>query len=62
METVLTILVFAALVITIGILLLGLVSMARGSEKSNLLMRARVISQFVTIALVVALLLVKASS
>ncbi len=62
MLTTLTVLVSISFVITLGILIAGLITMARGGEKSNLLMRLRVVFQFVTIALVIALILVKTNT
>lgn len=53
--TFLNILIGIALVVTLGILFTGLISMARGGEfnekNANKLMRMRVIAQFVTIIL-----------
>lgn len=53
----LKILIIIGVVITIGILFAGVTSMGRGGKdnqkKGNFLMRARVISQFVTVLLIV---------
>jgi hypothetical protein len=62
MLTTLTVLVSVSFVITLGILIAGLITMARGSERSNLLMRFRVLFQFITIVLVIVLILVKTNS
>ena len=62
MNSVLGILVVIGLVVTLGILLVGVFGMAQGGEFNrkygNLLMRARVISQFAVVILLLALFLI----
>lgn len=56
------ILVIVGLAITLGILLVGVFGMAQGGEFNrkygNLLMRARVVSQFAVVILLLALFLI----
>ena len=59
MVTVLTVLLVVSLFITLGILIAGLIIMARGGQQSNLFMRLRIIFQLITIALVVVLVILK---
>ena len=59
MKTVLMFLVGAAMLATLGVLLAGLLGLARGAsgESSNRLMRYRIIAQAVALALFAVLLL-----
>jgi hypothetical protein len=57
MSAVLPVLIIIALLATLGVLLFGVFSMARGGE-SNKLMRLRVICQFVAIMLIALLMLI----
>jgi hypothetical protein len=56
------VLIVIALLATLGVLLFGVITMARGGDfnakYSNKLMRARVICQFVAIALIVIFMLI----
>ncbi|TQF76501.1 twin transmembrane helix small protein [Elioraea sp. Yellowstone] len=58
MKTVLTILVVAAMLATLGVLLAGVVGLARGADpaRSNALMRWRVLLQFTALALLFLLM------
>ena len=59
MTTVLTVLVILAMIATVGMLLAGLVSVARGSPdpaRSNRLMRYRVVFQGVAVLLFIGLI------
>jgi hypothetical protein len=62
MSAVLPVLIIIALLATLGVLLFGVFSMARGGEfnakYSNKLMRLRVICQFVAIMLIALLMLI----
>lgn len=62
MSGIFPILILIALLATVGVLIAGIVVMARGGEfnakYSNKLMRARVICQFLAIALIALLALV----
>ena len=53
---ILAIMIFVALFFTLGVLLIGVIGMAKGGEfnrkHANKLMRLRVISQFVTLGLI----------
>jgi hypothetical protein len=62
LQTFFSILVMIFLVVTLGILAAGLISMARGSESSNRFMRFRVMSQAITVGLFVIWALLKAYS
>ena len=59
-------LVIIALLATLGVLLFGVITMARGGEfnakHSNKLMRARVVFQFVAIALIAIYMLLSGKS
>ena len=61
MSAVLPVLIVIALLATLGVLLFGVISMARGGEfnakYSNKLMRLRVICQFVAVMLIALLML-----
>jgi hypothetical protein len=58
MQTVLIILVAAAMLATLGVLLAGVVGLARGADpaRSNVLMRWRVLLQFTALALLFLLM------
>lgn len=58
MQTVLIILVATAMLATLGVLLAGVVGLARGADpaRSNLLMRWRVLLQFTALALLFLLM------
>lgn len=62
MQSLLGVLVVVGLVVTLGILLIGVFGMAQGGafnqKYGNLLMRARVISQFAVVVLLFALFLI----
>jgi hypothetical protein len=62
MSAILPILIVIALLATLGVLLFGVITMARGGDfnakYSNKLMRARVICQFVVVALIVIFMLI----
>lgn len=65
MITILTVLVAVAMLGTLGVLLAGMLGLARGqggSMQSNRLMRWRVILQFVAVALFVVLMTLLKSS
>lgn len=62
MQTILLTLVIISVVLTIGIMLAGAATMTKkepDSRKSNKMMRARVISQFVTVILIVLYVLAR---
>ena len=62
----LTILIFIALAVTLGVLFTGLISMGRtgadAAKRSNKLMRMRVIMQFVTLILLALFAAISAGS
>jgi len=64
MRSVLIVLVVIGLVVTLGILLVGVFGMAQGGEFNrkygNVLMRARVVSQFAVVLLLLALFVLAA--
>jgi hypothetical protein len=59
-------LIITALLATLGVLLFGVITMARGGEfnakHSNKLMRARVVFQFVAVALIAIYMLLSGKS
>lgn len=59
MQTVLTVLVAAAMLATLGVLIAGMIGMARGADGgvSQKLMRYRVLFQFIALVLFAVLLL-----
>ncbi len=62
MQTILLTLVIISVVLTMGIMLAGAATMTQkepDSRKSNKMMRARVISQFITIVLIVLYVLAR---
>jgi hypothetical protein len=62
MQSIIVVLMAISLFVTLAILAIGLVTMARGGQQSNKYMRLRVIAQFTTVALFVIWALTKTYS
>ena len=62
-DTILTGLLYIAMLAVVGVLIFGIVNLYRGDEKarsrSNKLMRLRVVLQFVAILIIIAIFLVR---